>query len=139
LIVGTLHVLAVNSVQSLLNYYTEQLENTPNLSEIQNPSFSTIQGAKEEKDRKALEAKNKKAALKGPGMVQVKFILYYHNAGIVFCYLVDCLRFYTNKYILFTHHPHKTKNSFQSDLLFAYLALSSALNVSAYRSTAPSA
>lgn len=35
LIVGTLHVLAVNSVQSLLNYFTEQLENTPSLEEIQ--------------------------------------------------------------------------------------------------------
>ncbi len=35
LIVGTLHVLAVNSVQSLFNYYTEQLENTPTLVEIQ--------------------------------------------------------------------------------------------------------
>jgi hypothetical protein len=35
LIVGTLHVLAVNSVQSLFNYYTEQLENTPSLADIQ--------------------------------------------------------------------------------------------------------
>lgn len=35
LIVGTLHVLAVNSVQSLFNYYTEQLEHTPTLAEIQ--------------------------------------------------------------------------------------------------------
>lgn len=35
LIVGTLHVLAVNSVQSLFNYFTEQLENTPTLAEIQ--------------------------------------------------------------------------------------------------------
>jgi dynein heavy chain len=35
LIVGTLHVLAVNSVQSLFNYYTEQLENTPSLPEIE--------------------------------------------------------------------------------------------------------
>ncbi|CAF0752073.1 unnamed protein product [Brachionus calyciflorus] len=34
LIVGTLHVLAVNSVQSLLNYFTEQLENTPSIEEI---------------------------------------------------------------------------------------------------------
>jgi hypothetical protein len=30
-----LHVLAVNSVQSLFNYYTEQLENTPSLADIQ--------------------------------------------------------------------------------------------------------
>lgn len=34
LIVGTLHVLAVNSVQSLYNYYSEQLERTPTLDEI---------------------------------------------------------------------------------------------------------
>jgi hypothetical protein len=30
-----LHVLAVNSIQSLFNYFTEQLENTPTLAEIQ--------------------------------------------------------------------------------------------------------
>ena len=35
LIAGTLHVLAVNSVQSLFNYYAEQLENTPSLADIQ--------------------------------------------------------------------------------------------------------
>lgn len=35
LIVGTLHVLAVNSIQSLFNYFTEQLENTPSLEDIQ--------------------------------------------------------------------------------------------------------
>lgn len=34
LIVGTLHVLAVNSVQSLYNYYSEQLEKTPSLADI---------------------------------------------------------------------------------------------------------
>jgi hypothetical protein len=34
LIVGTLHVLAVNSVQSLYNYYSEQLERTPSLEDI---------------------------------------------------------------------------------------------------------
>jgi hypothetical protein len=28
-------VLAVNSIQSLFNYFTEQLENTPTLAEIQ--------------------------------------------------------------------------------------------------------
>lgn len=31
---GTLHVLAVNSVQSLYNYYSEQLEHTPSLDDI---------------------------------------------------------------------------------------------------------
>ena len=35
LIAGTLHVLAVNSVQSLFNYFAEQLENTPTLADIQ--------------------------------------------------------------------------------------------------------
>ncbi len=35
MIAGTLHVLAVNSVQSLFNYYAEQLENTPTLADIQ--------------------------------------------------------------------------------------------------------
>lgn len=35
LIVNTMHVLAVNSVSTLLNYLTEQLQNTPPLSEIQ--------------------------------------------------------------------------------------------------------
>jgi hypothetical protein len=35
LIVGTLHVLAVNSIQSLFNYYTEQLERTPTIDDIQ--------------------------------------------------------------------------------------------------------
>lgn len=35
LIVNTMHVLAVNSVSTLLNYLTEQLQNTPALAEIQ--------------------------------------------------------------------------------------------------------
>ncbi|CAD5112359.1 DgyrCDS1592 [Dimorphilus gyrociliatus] len=35
LIVNTMHVLAVNSVETLLNYLKEQLENTPSLLEIQ--------------------------------------------------------------------------------------------------------
>ena len=48
LIVGTLHVLAVNSVQSLFNYYTEQLDNTPTLKEIQ--SINKIQDKNEESD-----------------------------------------------------------------------------------------
>ena len=35
LIVNTMHVLAVNSVSTLLNYLKEQLANTPSLEEIQ--------------------------------------------------------------------------------------------------------
>lgn len=35
LIVNTMHVLAVNSVSTLLNYLTEQLQNTPTLPQIQ--------------------------------------------------------------------------------------------------------
>ncbi|CAH1788943.1 unnamed protein product, partial [Owenia fusiformis] len=35
LIVNTMHVLAVNSVSTLLNYLTEQLQNTPPLADIQ--------------------------------------------------------------------------------------------------------
>ena len=35
LIVNTMHVLAVNSVSTMLNYLKEQLQNTPTLAEIQ--------------------------------------------------------------------------------------------------------
>lgn len=35
LIVNTMHVLAVNSVSTLLNYLSEQLQNTPSLADIQ--------------------------------------------------------------------------------------------------------
>ena len=35
LIVNTMHVLAVNSVSTLLNYLSEQLQKTPTLEEIQ--------------------------------------------------------------------------------------------------------
>ena len=35
LIVNTMHVLAVNSVTSLLNYLKEQLQNTPSPTQIQ--------------------------------------------------------------------------------------------------------
>lgn len=45
-----MHVLAVNSVSTLLNYLTEQLQNTPTLAQIQ--------GLEEEnKDEKAEEEK----------------------------------------------------------------------------------
>lgn len=58
LIVGTLHVLAVNSVQSLLNYYTEQLENTPSLAEIQ-ATNKMPEKKSEEEEEKAPEAPKK--------------------------------------------------------------------------------
>lgn len=68
LIVGTLHVLAVNSVQSLFTHYTEQLGNTPTLAQIREAPQS-------EEERKAAEAAKKEAkklAIKGgPGMVVV--------------------------------------------------------------------
>ena len=69
LIVGTLHVLAVNSVQSLFSYYTEQLENTPTLAQIREPPQS-------EEEKKAAEAAKKEAAKKlalraPPGMIAV--------------------------------------------------------------------
>ena len=35
LIVNTMHVLAVNSVSTMLNYLSEQLQKTPTLEEIQ--------------------------------------------------------------------------------------------------------
>lgn len=44
LIVNTMHVLAVNSVTTLLNYLREQLHNTPTLA--------MIQGKEDEEDRK---------------------------------------------------------------------------------------
>lgn len=44
---GTLHVLSVNSVQSLFNYYTEQLECTPTLAEIQATNAMPIEAASE--------------------------------------------------------------------------------------------
>jgi hypothetical protein len=59
LIVGTLHVLAVNSVQSLFTHYTEQLSNTPTLAQIKEPPQS-------EEERKAAEAAKKEAAKKLP-------------------------------------------------------------------------
>ena len=52
LIVNTMHVLAVNSVSTLLNYLTEQLQNTPTLAQIQ--------GLEDEnKDEKVEEDKDK--------------------------------------------------------------------------------
>ena len=45
-----MHVLAVNSVSTLLNYLKEQLQNTPTLAEIQGLEEAEKEG--EEKDEK---------------------------------------------------------------------------------------
>ncbi|XP_041356323.1 dynein heavy chain 6, axonemal-like isoform X2 [Gigantopelta aegis] len=55
LIVNTMHVLAVNSVSTLLNYLTEQLQNTPTLSQIQGledekPTKPAVEQKSEEDD-----------------------------------------------------------------------------------------
>ena len=60
LIVGTLHILAVNSVQSLFNYYTEQLENTPSLHDIQ--TTNKILHKKTEEEKLAEEAAKEQQA-----------------------------------------------------------------------------
>ena len=54
LIVNTMHVLAVNSVSTLLNYLKEQLQNTPTLAEIQ---------GLEEEDKKEEEEKEEKVSM----------------------------------------------------------------------------
>ena len=53
LIVNTMHVLAVNSVSTLLNYLTEQLQNTPTLAEIQ----ATMEEKEEDDENKEEEKK----------------------------------------------------------------------------------
>lgn len=50
LIVNTMHVLAVNSVSTLLNYLSEQLQNTPTLAQIQ--GLEEEGEKKEEKEEK---------------------------------------------------------------------------------------
>ena len=49
-----MHVLAVNSVSTLLNYLKEQLQNTPTLAEIQ---------GLEEEDKKEEEEKEEKVSM----------------------------------------------------------------------------
>lgn len=51
LIVNTMHVLAVNSVSTLLNFLSEQLANTPSLVDIQ--GWNKEQDVAEDKDSKA--------------------------------------------------------------------------------------
>ncbi|XP_050398729.1 dynein axonemal heavy chain 6 [Patella vulgata] len=52
LIVNTMHVLAVNSVSTLLNYLTEQLQNTPTLAQIQGKEVETPPAKPEGDDNK---------------------------------------------------------------------------------------
>ena len=63
LIVNTMHVLAVNSVSTLLNYLSEQLQNTPSLPDIQgwNKEPEPVEeGEHEEEKEKEEEKKEKK-------------------------------------------------------------------------------
>lgn len=85
LIVGTLHVLAVNSVQSLFNYYTEQLENTPSLADIQAtnkmPEKTDEDGKPEEKpvEKKEISSLKKETTMSipmHPGQVYIVCYLF---------------------------------------------------------------
>ena len=72
LIAGTLHVLAVNSVQSLFNYYAEQLENTPSLADIQatNKMPEKKEGDEEEVEKKVEVNKKEPSMLMMPPQVK---------------------------------------------------------------------
>ncbi|XP_013408536.1 dynein heavy chain 6, axonemal [Lingula anatina] len=64
LIVNTMHVLAVNSVSTMLNYLTEQLQNTPALAQIQSivdeiESKSKVKKGDEDEDDEDVKAKEK--------------------------------------------------------------------------------
>lgn len=61
LIVNTMHVLAVNSVSTLLNYLTEQLQNTPTLQQIQGLEVQeeTTQEQEEESEKQKEKEKEK--------------------------------------------------------------------------------
>ncbi|KAJ8313399.1 hypothetical protein KUTeg_009027 [Tegillarca granosa] len=52
LIVNTMHVLAVNSVSTLLNYLKEQILNTPSLAQIEAFVEETLEEVEEDKDKK---------------------------------------------------------------------------------------
>ena len=67
MIVGTLHVLAVNSVQSLFNYYTEQLEQTPSLAEIEATNKVPEKRGKDDSDDLESESQHKMAQLASLG------------------------------------------------------------------------
>jgi hypothetical protein len=56
LIVNTMHVLAVNSVTTLLNYLKEQLQNTPSLAQIQGKEEEKTEEAEEKQGTATLAA-----------------------------------------------------------------------------------
>lgn len=60
LIVNTMHVLAVNSVSTLLNYLSEQLQNTPPLAEIQSYNETKEEEEELEKEKEKEEEKKEK-------------------------------------------------------------------------------
>ncbi|XP_059155726.1 dynein axonemal heavy chain 6-like isoform X2 [Physella acuta] len=60
LIVNTMHVLAVNSVSTLLTYLTEQLQNTPILTEIQSYNVFKEDKKKDDEETKQNERKGDK-------------------------------------------------------------------------------
>ena len=74
MIVGTLHVLAVNSVQSLFNYYTEQLENTPTLAEIQATNKIPEKKNKDDEDLISNSKENLESISKNPMLLNVILI-----------------------------------------------------------------
>ena len=60
-----MHVLAVNSVSTLLNYLSDQLTNTPTLAEIQAyNSFKDDEGEEEEGEKKEEKKEEKVTPLK---------------------------------------------------------------------------
>lgn len=86
-------MLAVNSVQSLFNYYTEQLENTPSLAEIQAtnklPEKKDDESELDSKSKENLES-NSKMMLQGmqdekeeekiiPPLYKIEFVLTVEN------------------------------------------------------------
>ena len=67
-----MHVLAVNSVSTLLNYLTEQLQNTPTLPQIQGTEEEN-NGEKKEEEKVRL---------------RYRFDLFYHFKVILCSYLI---------------------------------------------------
>ncbi len=69
LIVNTMHVLAVNSVSTLLNFLSEQLANTPTLADIQGWNKQDEEAAEEDKESKEADEDAKVSA----GNIDVSF------------------------------------------------------------------
>ncbi|XP_005111328.3 dynein heavy chain 6, axonemal, partial [Aplysia californica] len=77
LIVNTMHVLAVNSVSTLLNYLSEQLQNTATLAEIQsyNDYKEEEEKEKEGKEEEKKEDKEEEEDSKLPPLFITEFVL----------------------------------------------------------------